>query len=211
LSARRLRDGRRWRPSSPDRLPADLARHLAEYSGVVRVAVDGAPCARPDVLAEALLDPLRTLGRPAVHLRSASFWKDASLRFEYGREDTDSYPDWVDAAALQREVLTPVLASGHYLPSLRDPVTNRSTREAARSAGPDTVLIVSGELLLGLGLEFDRAVHLQLSAAARARRTPEQDAWTLPAFDRYDAEVEPSEVADMVIRVDDPLHPAVAW
>ena len=71
------------------------------------------------------------------------------------------------------------------------------------------MLVVSGALLLGLGLPFDRVVHLAVSPAARARRTPAEQAWTLPAFDRYDAEVAPAELADVVIKLDDPRHPAV--
>jgi hypothetical protein len=41
------------------------------------------------------------------------------------------------------------------------------------------------------------------------RRTDSADAWTLPAYDRYDAEVAPSELADVVVRWDDPVRPAV--
>lgn len=144
-----------------------------------------------------------------MHLRARSFWRDASLRFEHGREDVDSYPSWLDADALRREVLLPAL-HGEFLPSLRDPATNRSTRAARARLGERGVLLVSGELLLGRGLPFDRTVHLAMSAAARARLTPESEAWTLPAFERYDAEVQPQDVADVVIRIDDPRHPAVA-
>ena len=48
-----------------------------------------------------------------------------------------------------------------------------------------------------------------MSSAARRRRTPADQAWTLPAFDRYDEEVGPAELADIVIKVDDPAHPAL--
>jgi hypothetical protein len=69
---------------------------------------------------------------------------------------------------------------------------------------------VSGAFLLGLGLPFDRVVHLAMSPAARARHTPQAEAWTLPAFDRYDAEVGPAELADVVVRLEDPRRPAIA-
>jgi len=174
--------------------------------GVVRLAVDGPPCARPDRIATALAEPLRGLGRPFVHVRAESFWRDASLRLEYGREDIESYLSWLDVGALRREVLG---GDGWYLPSLRDPQTNRATKAPRKALPDDAVLAVSGPLLLGLGLPFDRVVHLAVSPAARARRTPEEDAWTLPAFDRYDAEVGPVALADIVIKLDDPRHPAV--
>jgi hypothetical protein len=73
------------------------------------------------------------------------------------------------------------------------------------------VLIVSGELLLGRSLPFDRTVHLFMSPATRRRRTSAEQAWTLPAFDDYDASVRPVETADAVLRLDDPRHPAVAF
>lgn len=174
----------------------------------VRVAIDGPPCSAPESVAEHLLAHLHGR-RPLAHVRAETFWRDASLRFEYGREDVTSYLTWLDAGALEREALRPVLA-GRYLPSLRDPVTNRSTREAPRDAPAGTVLVVSGTFLLGRELPFDVTVHLAMSPAARARRTPEADAWTLAAFDEYDRTIRPAEIADLLVRYDDPRHPALA-
>ena len=187
-------------------MPGLLANWLAEAEGTVRVALDGPPCAQPELLADALAAPVRALGRPFAHVPADLFWRDASLRLEYGREDVDSYLNWLDASALQREVLA---AHGSYLPSLRDPVTNRATRAEPVELPDGAVLVVSGAFLLGLGLTFDRVIHLQVSPAARARHTPAADAWTLPAFDRYDDEVDPVALADLVIKCDDPAHPAL--
>lgn len=197
-----------WQPVAPDRLAERLATWLAEAPGIVRVAVDGAPAAAPADLADQLPAPLRALGRPVVQVRAADFWRDASLRFEHGREDALSYPAWLDTDALRREVLDSAVA-GRYLPSLRDPNTNRSTREAARPVPDRAILLVSGAFLLGAGLPFDRTIHLALSAATRRRRTEPAEHWTLPAFERYDAEVRPADVADLVIKLDDPRHPAI--
>lgn len=201
----------RWTPVAPEAVAGRLAAWLADISGVVRVAVDGPPCADPDGFARALIGPLRELGRPAAHVLATSFWRDASIRLEHGREDVSSYLAWLDADALRREVLDAAVSSGHYLPSLRDPVTNRSTREPPCGADPDLVLLVSGSLLLRHALPFDRAVHLVVSPAARARRTPPEQAWTLPAFDAYDAQTAPAQAADVAIKLDDPRHPAINW
>jgi hypothetical protein len=198
-----------WQPVAPEELAPRLAAWLARSPGTVRVAVDGPPSARPDELADALTEPLRARGRPAVHVRASFFWRDASLRFEHGREDVESYREWLDAGALRREVLDPAVDRRAYLPSLRDPDTNRSTRAAPQDLSPGSVLFVSGALLLGLGLPFDRAVHIALSAAARTRRTPAEEAWTLPAFDSYDADVQPAAIADVTIKWDDRRHPAL--
>ncbi|MEO6884898.1 MAG: uridine kinase, partial [Jatrophihabitantaceae bacterium] len=162
-------------------------------------------------VAASVLESLPLLGRAGVQIRAESFWHDASVRLEYGHQDVDAYLSWLDAGAMRREVLVPLGpdGSGAYLPSLRDPATNRATREPTRVAGPGTIVIVSGCFLLGRGLPFDVTVHLAMSTAARARRTPSQNAWVLPAFDRYDSETRPEELADIAVRTNDPKHPAI--
>jgi hypothetical protein len=206
---------RSYRAIEPARLPQQVATILdaAPVPGrALRVAVDGPAGARPDLFADSLISPLRALGRPATTIRAETFWRDAALRFEFGREDVDSFASWLDAAALRREVLDPLgpEGSGSYLPSLRDPATNRATRAPAVAAEPRGVVIVVGQFLLGGDLPFDHAVHLAVSPAARARQTDATIAWTLPAYERYDADARPNEIADIVIRFDDPTHPAIA-
>jgi hypothetical protein len=195
---------------------ASVGEHLAEWlvtvpveGAALRVAVDGPPSAAPHDLAAALVATLLARGRRAAIVSADTFWRDASLRLEYGREDVDSFLTWLDADALRREVLDPLgpRGDGHYLPSLRHPASNRATREPRRRAEPGQVVIVAGALLLGAGLPFDATIHLAMSSAARARRTVEAEQWTLLAFDRYDAEVAPAEIADVALRVNDPTHP----
>jgi hypothetical protein len=199
-----------FRALSPDAVTQLLVDRIADRPGLVRVAVDGPPSAAPHTMADSLVEPLHARGRAAHLVRAETFWRDASLRLEYGHEDPDSYRTWLDAAALRREVLDRAATDHTYLPSLRDPSTNRATRAQPRELAADAVVIVSGALLLGLGLPFELTVHLAVSPAARARRTPAEQAWTLPAFDRYDDEVRPVEQADVVVRLNDPRHPAVA-
>jgi hypothetical protein len=191
-----------WRPIAPEELADRVATWLAATPGIVRVAVDGAPAGAPVEVAESLIEPLALLGRAAVVVRADRFWRDASLRLEPGRQDVESYRSWLDDGALRREVLEPAVSAGRYLPSLRDPVTNRSTRERPRSLAAGAIVVVAGSLLLGRGLPFDRTVHLTLSPPALAQRTDQQDAWTLPAYTAYEDDVRPSEVADVVVRVD---------
>jgi hypothetical protein len=176
------------------------------------VAVDGAPAAGPQRLARELVDPLRLRGRPAYAVDAGGFLRAASLRFEHGRADPDAYyADWLDEAALRREVLDPAGpgGGGRILPSLWDPDTDRATRAAYLDLEPTAVVLVSGPFLLGGPLPFDLTVHLVLSGGALARRTPEGLQWTLPAFARYAREVDPAAFADVVVRVDDPRRPAV--
>ncbi|RZU75198.1 hypothetical protein EV384_3730 [Micromonospora kangleipakensis] len=204
----------RARPITPDRLVAELTDRLAGTAvpGRLRVAVDGPPAAGPDALAAALVDPLRAAGRPVLHVLAADFLRPASLRLEQGRTNPDAYYEgWVDETGLRREVLDPAGAdgSGRLLPSLWDAATDRASRAGYVELPAGGVVLVSGALLLGGGLPFDITVHLALSPAALARRTDPELRWTLPAFARYADEVAPASFADVVVRVDDPRHPAV--
>lgn len=200
------------RPISPESLVQELAdRLVGERAGQpLRVALDGPPAATPERLADALVDPLRVRGRPALPIRAADFLRPASLRYEFGRENPDAfYTDWLDEAGLRREVLDSAVDAGRILPSLWNARTDRASRAHYLDLPPGAVLLVSGAFLLGGGLPFDLTVHLVLSPAALARRTDPADAWTLPAFARYADEVAPASFADVVVRLDDPRHPAL--
>ncbi|MEU4567814.1 uridine kinase [Micromonospora sp. NPDC023956] len=204
----------RIRPISPERLVLALTDRLVgtPVTGRLRVAVDGPPAADPDALAGALVDPLRAAGRPVLHVRTTDFLRPASVRLEHGRTNPDAYYlGWFDDAGLRREVLDPAGpdGSGRLLPSLWDAGTDRASRVGYVPLPPGGVVLVSGPLLLGGGLPFDVTVHLVLSPAALRRRTDPDQAWTLPAFDRYAEEVAPESFADVVVRVDDPRHPAL--
>jgi hypothetical protein len=205
---------RQARPLSPDRLVDELVSRIAEAPAGpwLRVGIDGAPSTRPGELADALVGPLRLRGRPAVRVDTGDFLRPASLRFEPGRTNPDAYYEgWYDLAALSREVLGPLApgGSGRILTTFWNPETDRSTRAAYQSVPPGAVLLLSGTLLLGAGLDLDLTVHCAQSPAALVRRTPGAQRWTLPAYERYAEEVMPEYLADVVVRLDDPRHPAI--
>lgn len=202
------------RPLSPPRLVEELADRITGTlpERRLRVAVDGAEAADPEVLAESLVEPLRVRGRDAVHVSTAGFLRPASVRFEQGRTNPEAfYHRWWDEPGLRREVLDRAgpEGSGRVLPSLWDPLTDRATRAAYVTVPPGGVVLVSGALLLGSGLPFELTVHVALSPEALQRRTTSARHWTLPAYARYDDEVAPASLADVVIRADDPQRPAV--
>ncbi|WP_307620011.1 uridine kinase [Streptomyces sp. V3I7] len=199
-----------------DRLGEQLAERLlmlesADGGSWPRVAFDGAPAARPGDLAERVAEALRVRGRPSLLVGTEDFLRPASLRLEYGRRDTESYYEgWFDTAALWREVFGPLDpgGDGRVLPDLWDPATDRATRSSYVQLPPGGVLLLHGPLLLRHWFPFDMTVHVQLSPGALRRRTPEDDQWTLPAFERYIEETDPASSADVLVRADDPRHPA---
>ena len=70
-------------------------------------------------------------------------------------------------------------------------------------------MVLAGGLLLGRGLPLDVGVHLRMTPAALARRLPDDLAWTLPAYARYDDEHAPADEADLLVLADHPERPAV--
>jgi hypothetical protein len=178
----------------------------------VRVAVDGAPAAEPGELADRLVAPLRVRGRTVLRVSAADFLRPASLRLEYGRSDPDVfYDEWLDAGALVREVLEPLDPgrSGKVLPALWDSRVDRAFRVPYETLPAGGVLLLDGTLLLGRGLPIEVSVHLWLSEGALARRTAAGERWRLPAYERYEREVRPADVADVVVRADHPHRLAV--
>nr|WP_202500935.1 uridine kinase [Streptomyces sp. SID5785] len=176
-----------------------------------RVAFDGAPAARPGELAARVAEALRVRGRASLAVAADGFLRPASLRLEYGHQDTEAYySGWLDTGALWREVFGPLEpgGSGRILPDLWDPVTDRATRSDYVELPPGGALLLHGPLLLNHWFPFDLTVHISLSPGALRRRTPDTEQWTLPAFARYDDETGPAAAADVVIRADDPRHPA---
>ena len=185
---------------------------MGEDAQRLRVAVDGAPPTEPSRLADALVGPLRAFGRDVVRVSAEDFLRPASLRWEHGRHDPDGfYEDRLDVRALAREVLDPLGpgGTGRYLPSFWDVGRDRATRAGYLLASPGAVLVLDGTLLLGRWLDLDLTVHLALRPETLARRTPSEEQWSLRAFARYAEEARPDEMADVVVRVDDPRHPAL--
>jgi hypothetical protein len=176
------------------------------------VAVDGPEFAGTERLAAQLAERLPMHGRAAVVVPASGFYRPASVRLEHGRTDPDArYTDWLDVRALAREVLDPLGpgGSGQYLPVLWDVDRDRAARAERTPMPPGGVLLVPGALLQGVGLAFDVVLHVRVAPAARRRLVDDELAWTLPAYQRYDDEVDPAALADAVVLADHPDRPAL--
>jgi hypothetical protein len=208
-------DGVRFLPLTPDRLAEDLAEWIANLpQDHPRVGIDGPAEIGATALADAIAQRLSELGRPGLRASTSWWWRPASLRLELGRSDTDMLlGGWVDAGALRRELLDPLgpAGSGRYLLRLRDPVTDRSVRDARVTAPPRAALLLDGPLLLAVPLPLDAVIHLQASGPTLARALPADRQWWLDGFERYLADVHPMDQAAAVIAYDHPRAPAIAW
>ncbi|WP_089959808.1 uridine kinase [Lentzea xinjiangensis] len=189
------------RPLTFDTLVAEIVSRVGAMHGRVRVLVDGAPAAEPGRLADAVVEPLRALGRAVRRVSIEDFLRPASVRLEHGRTDSHSYRhDWFDFGGLQREVLDPAV-DGRVLPSLWNAVTDRASRAEYVDVPENGVVVVDGTLMLDRWLPAELTVHLWLSPGALRRKTTEE--WTLPAFDDYEP------VADLFVRYDHPERPGL--
>lgn len=199
-------------PVTPQRLVDTIVALVADRPGRVRLAVDGPPPTAPDRLGREVVDALRRRGRDALAVDAADFLRPASLRLEFGHRDPDEFLDgWLDTGALRREVLDPAgpEGSGLVLPRLWDAAADRAFRDSRVALAGNAVLVLSGALMLGRELPLDVAVHLRMGPTALARRTPEEQAWTLPAYERYEREHKPTDDADLLVLADHPDRPAV--
>ena len=179
-----------------------------------RVGVDGAVDADTRWYAAHFADALRAAARPVLTADWTGFWRPRSLRWEFGRDDPDAFHDtWLDVPGLYREVLDPLGApTGRWwVPSLHDPMTDRASRAPREPVPDDAVLVFAGPFLLRDDVRwgFDAVVHLSTSDAAVRRRAPAEDAErVLGGWHRYLAESDPLEHAAVVLRCEDPRHPA---
>ncbi|MCQ4118658.1 hypothetical protein [Rhodococcus tibetensis] len=195
-------------PTSPEGLVTLVTRRCLDVDGTVLVAIDAPDGAKPVTLADAVCAALRECGRPCDVVWLHDYVRPASLRFEHGRDDELSYRMlWFDYEALEREVLRSARTDGAWLPRLWDEATDRSARCTRVPTAPRQVLLVTGPMLLGRGLDFDVTVALQMSDGALRRHTPADELWTVPALTRHASGV--VDPPDLQVRYDHPPKPAV--
>ena len=204
-------------PITPELLVEELADRLAAAAragrGRLRVAVDGPPAAGPDRLADALVDPLRVRGRPALRDRrrrtSCAPRRCASSRAGPTRTPTTRAGSTRRGCAARCSTRPARAARAGSCRRCGTPATDRATRAALRA--PAARRRAAGQR--PAAARRRPAVRPGRPPGAVARRAgpayaaPER--WTLPAFARYAEEVDPAGFADVVVRVDDPRHPAL--
>ena len=183
----------------------------------LRVGFDGFDETGVGRVADELADTLVTRGRSIVRTSTRWWWRAAALRLEFGREDPESLlSGWVDAGALQRELIGPLAAdgSGRYLDRLRDPERDRSLRRDYAEADPGTVLLLDGPFLAAGDLDLDMMIRFDVAPAVVARALPPDRQWWVPVYQRYRSELADAGSAagraDVTVAFDHPTRPALA-
>ena len=192
-----------------------LAAAAANAPHGVRLGIDGALASDTSTVATAVGAAVEAAGRPVLRVSREDFQRPRSVRLELGANDPSAgWERWYDDGALRREVLDPLGPGGsmQWLPVLWDAGRDRSARGARRSAPPGAVVVVDGPYLLRWELAdaFDLIVHLDVSAAALARRSdPGTLERTTGSWREYVEQTAPADRAAYVVRLEDPSHPAL--
>lgn len=206
----------RFVPLSPGRLVAELADRVEgrpdERMGGAVVGFDGPAECGVGPLADAVAAELRGRGSAVVRASTSWWWRPAALRLELGREDVEMLlTGWVDADALRRELLDPVVSGkGAFISRLRDPGTDRSVRQLPEPVPPQALLLLDGPFLCATELPLDVLVGFQLGRGTMLRSLPPQQHWWTRAFETYDDRYQPLEHADVLLAYDHPSAPAAA-
>ena len=141
--------------------------------------------------------------------RATGFYRPASVRLEHGRTDPDArYTDWLDVRALARRSSTRWVRAA---PGVAGPVGPRPgpcrPRPGRDAVGrrPGRARIAAAGRGPGVRRRGAPAGGPGRAAEARARGA----GVGLPAYDRYDDEVDPAGIADAVVLADHADRPAL--
>jgi len=193
-----------------------------------RVAIDGVDAAGKTTLADELVTPIESRGRPVIRASIDGFHRPRSARYQRGADSPEGYyHDSFDYTALRAALLEPLGPGGtrQYRRAVFDYRSDSPVEEPLRAAPADAVLLFDGVFLLRpeldecwdyrvfVAVDFEIAVARAI-ARDRARGADETIAaryWTryVPGQRIYLQTVRPQEHAKVVVENDDPAHPVL--
>jgi uridine kinase len=209
--------------------PELLERLAALIDGVrlvhpTRVAFDGPDAAGKTILADELAPVLRARGRHVIRASVDGFHRPRARRYARGPDSAQGYyHDSFDHDALRRALLVPLGPGGDldYRRATFDHRADRPVAEPLVTAPADAVLLFDGVFLQRPELRphFDLCVFVSVAFEETMRRALDRDTPLLgsreeierryrsryvPGQTLYLAAVRPQELADVVVRNDDP-------
>ena len=205
----------------------ELAALIAEIrlSHPLRVAINGVDGAGKTILADELVEPLRSHGREVIRASIDGFHNPRSVRYGRGRNSPEGYfRDSFDYAALRQYLLEPLgsQGSGLYRAAVFDWRTDSPVISPLKRAPNEAVVLIDGIFLLRPELMpyWDFTVFLDVRediaiarCAARDGSSPDVNAATNRRYvegqQLYFAECDPKGHADVVIDNNDLSAPVL--
>ena len=205
--------------------------HSLRLQHPTRVAIDGVDGAGKTSLANELVEPLTSLGRPVIRASIDRFHRNRAERYRWGKESSEGYyRDSFDYGSLVTALLDPLGPAGNcrYRTAVFDYRDDKPIRQDVRTADRRAVLIFDGVFLLRPELvgSWDFTVFLKTSFATALERTVSRDASLFssrsaarrryeiryqPGQRLYFAEATPEQSADLVIVNDDLSRPKLVF
>jgi uridine kinase len=217
------------RNGAPYRLLTRLAEAIAALhpDRRIRVAIDGVDGAGKTMLADALAPQVAARGRAVIRASVDDFHNPRAVRYARGRHSPDGFfLDSYDYPAFRRLLLDPLGpdGSGRYIARHFDQRPDAPVAPQPQQAPPSAALIVDGIFLHRPELRacWDFSIFLHVTTAVSLARNAARDRMTGPSDpdtpanrryvdgqQRYLAECDPQQAADIVIDYNDLNAPSI--
>jgi uridine kinase len=195
----------------------------------VRVAIDGVDAAGKTTLAEELVAPIETLGRPVIRASIDGFHNSAEIRYRRGRSSAEGYyRDSFDRAGLVEVLLAPLGPGGtrRYRRAMFDVRADAPVDATDQEASADAILLFDGVFLQvpELRPHWDYSIFVRASFETTVARAEQRDRTLfgdamavrrryeecyVPGQRLYLSEVDPEQYADVIVINDDGASPSM--
>lgn len=195
----------------------------------LRVAIDGPDVAGKTSLAQELIEPLQSYGRPLIRASIDGFHHPARIRYRRGANSPEGYyHDSFNYQALTASLLTPLGPGGsrQYVRAVFDYRTDSEVQIPIQVAEADAVLLFDGVFLLRSELMeyWDYTIFVEAAFEVTLARAERRDAVLfgsveeirrrykqryIPGQKIYFDECRPKERAQVVVDNNDPQNPII--
>jgi len=209
----------------------ELARRIIQIKlpHPTRVAIDGPDAAGKTRLAEELVAPLQSYGRPVIRASIDGFHHPACIRHQRGATSPEGYyRDSFNYQALTEFLLAPLGPHGsrQYVSAVFDYRTNSELQTPTQVAEVNAILLFDGVFLLRPDLtgSWDFTIFVEAAFETTLARAEQRDAVLfgsteevrnryeqryIPGQQLYFAESRPKERAQVVLDNNDPWNPVI--